>query len=113
MSTNSTNSFKPGDWVRFTQTSTQIEQYDGKPYHKNVQVEPWQPQPNEFCWFYNSDSDIPIFDLFLKRKKFAYCSQHRHGTRNTFKWKHCEPYLGTLPTKLKIKPYEETVGVNK
>jgi len=77
--------FEVGDWVRFTQTSTQIEQYNGKPYHKNVQVEPWQPQPGEFVI---PEAGIVSYSFIVLKWK--------EGDKYA-----CQPFLGELPTDLK------------
>jgi hypothetical protein len=57
----------------------------------------------DWCWFYNSDMSIPVFDMFEEvTSKGKYKSLHSHGTQDCCKWDHCEPFIGTLPAKLEV-----------
>jgi hypothetical protein len=56
----------------------------------------------DWCWFYNTDMSIPVFDMFEKvTSKGKYKSLHSHGIQDCRKWDQCEPFIGTLPAKLK------------
>lgn len=52
---------------------------------------PWQPQPGEWCWFWNDDNTLVL-------------SQFAHGLSNGAKftsknlmYQYCEPFIGQLP----------------
>jgi hypothetical protein len=71
-------------------------------YNDPNKIKPWQPQEDEWCWFYNDDMSIPVFDLFFNTTpKGKYKSYHSHGVRDCNKWQHCEPFIGNLPAHLK------------
>ena len=59
---------------------------------------PWEPQFNEWCWFYNKTSKTPKlaqFKCYDSSYKVLYCTAKD-------KWyKRCEPFIGELPTNLK------------
>lgn len=96
--------FKVGDWVRFTDTPTQIEQYNGKPYHAAVKVELWEPQLNEWCWFYSgSEPGRYILSKFKGiRKLEAVCGyNYPYETVDGGWFEKCFPFIETLPAHLK------------
>jgi hypothetical protein len=99
--------FKIGDWL-----STLPDNEDKTPapifkvdsclsrYNRDS-VKLWQPKLGDWCWFYNADMSIPVFDMFEEvTSKGKYKSLHSHGTQDCCKWNHCEPFIGTLPAKL-------------
>lgn len=77
--------FKAGDWVRFTDTPTQIEQYNGKPYHSKVNIELWKPQPGEWV--------IPYNELYKDSFVVELYNEEEHLLN-------CEPFIGNLPHSL-------------
>lgn len=58
----------------------------------------WQPQPGEWCWFWNDDNTLVL-------------AQFAHGLSNGAKftsknlmYQHCEPFIGQLPLILQFQP---------
>ena len=87
--------FKVGDW---------IVEPNGNKVRLNEVPEPgsyyaedcvlWQPQPGEWCWFWNDDNTLVL-------------SQFAHGLSNGAKftsknlmYQYCEPFIGQLPSIL-------------
>jgi hypothetical protein len=55
----------------------------------------WQPKPNEWCWFWDHNSDI-----------YASITQFKELHNNKFRstnyiWNYCAPFIGELPPHLK------------
>lgn len=125
--------FKVGDWVR---VKTDTFEYDGTArISKGVKrlsksdmwlfnenhykcnpdnyIEHWQPKPDEWCWFWNEPSDIPILaklisiEYFLERpteykvKTPSYISETVYSCMTYMYFKNCEPFIGQLPAILK------------
>lgn len=125
--------FKVGDWAR---VKTDTFEYDGTArISKGVKrlsksdmwlfsenhykcnpdnyIEHWQPKPDEWCWFWNEPSDIPILaklisiEYFLERpteykiKTPSYISETVYSCMTYMYFKNCEPFIGQLPTILK------------
>lgn len=56
----------------------------------------WEPQVDEWCWFYDDINYTPVFEQFAGRTKNGLyrCKEAiRHFT-------HCEPFVGTLPCEI-------------
>lgn len=87
--------FKVGDW---------IVEPNGNRARLNEVPEPgsyyaedcvlWQPQPGEWCWFWNDDNTLVL-------------AQFAHGLSNGAKftsknlmYQYCEPFIGQLPSIL-------------
>ena len=119
--------FKVGDWVRHEDTSIgvvkciitlprgrDIEVYwkldkNGSPLtgynageHKSSKLTPWQPKPDEWCWFWNHE-DNPILGQFIKNVNEKYQMKSIDGSVSSIygDFLNCEPFIGTLPTHLK------------
>lgn len=93
---NNEPTFETGDWLR---TLPGHENRTPAPIFKiescltrfsKASVEPWKPQPDEWCWFHNGTSE----DCEPFISKFEQSSYN-----NAFDY--CEPFIGTLPTYLK------------
>ncbi|MGD8305024.1 MAG: hypothetical protein PVF17_00085 [Ignavibacteria bacterium] len=62
----------------------------------------WQPQKNEWCWFFNNKKEIP------KLGKLKYKADNQYtaymtpkNSMNVQNFKFCEPFIGQLPSILK------------
>lgn len=92
--------FKVGDWV-----TDGIEVWQHK---ENCRVKNqtswslWKPKPGEWCWFYQSKREIPTLgNLKYFSDKDSFCAYSTPKASMSVKYfKHCEPFLGQLPTNL-------------
>jgi hypothetical protein len=57
-------------------------------------IEKWEPQPGEWCWFYDSTSDIPLL------RQFKRVNGQTIETGSGY-FCYCEPFIGELPSNLK------------
>jgi len=106
--------FKVGDWVEITTCKNPriIKQVISAPIgHDTVtlkgnnlkgiilisDIKPWQPQPNEWCWFWHSSEDQPQLLQLMKMDNHT----HKYLTKPHGRYYYCEPFIGTLPTTLK------------
>lgn len=108
--------FKVGDWVVVTSDfQTRSREYfkgDIITYHDRVQlngsigrnennIRLWQPQPGEWCWFWDKYTDSFLLT------KFHSISCDSEGTTiyktDGWDWLHCEPFIGELPSFIKDK----------
>ena len=117
--------FKVGDWVidkkqkhkPFMVTSLHLKA--DSPNYVKLDCELYQPKLGEWCWFY----DIPHYDMPVLQK-FVTTIGGYYITLNSFnskhinlesvpsfeegicdsynRWKYCEPFLGTLPSTIKV-----------
>jgi hypothetical protein len=108
------NRFKIGDWVRNIKDVSWIKQlvevdvlaFNGHPDYCNLgeQFEPWQPQPEEWCWFWSEGSARPTLAQYkgggFTAKFRAIESTQFHDYTDYDK---CEPFIGTLPSFIKEK----------
>ena len=91
--------FKVGDWVHFSWGKPFILTEKDYKYFKDCNtLYSWQPQPGEWCWFWNDDSTLVL-------------AQFAHGLSNGAKftsknlmYQHCEPFIGQLPSILQSQP---------
>lgn len=87
--------FKAGDWVHFNWGKPFILTEKDYKYFKDCNtLYLWQPQPGEWCWFWNEYDDIPTLNRFL-----CMYSDDENGLPNGFDF--CEPFTGQLPSFLK------------
>ena len=74
--------------------------------------EPWYPQENEWCWFWNYKIYPPMFGKFERLgktdEKYIANVYWRYDIPATddeveyrYDWKYCEPFIGQLPSKAK------------
>lgn len=101
--------FKVGDWVRVFGTpkkirhihiysEEEIEYYDtATPDYRAgmlnpVGMETWSPIEGEWCWFWNSDMNIPVLGKFLQLIDSIY------WTTEPTDYEFCEPFVGQLPS---------------
>ena len=124
------NPFKPGDWVKYKDQQdttiykvmdilsndlidiedTIVDKYD---------IELWQPKPNEWCWFINTNC-APLLAQFVKMQnqsfwinneyksvlgykanKFGHYSGNIGPKDEDYVFVYCEPFIGQLPTHIK------------
>ena len=109
------HNFKPGDWIRelgqlpFAKEVYQLTYEDfygvGRKSAKYFKkIEPWHPQPNDWCWFY--DSFNPQVTPVLAQ--FDYISDNVYVTKEielpfseegpfSYGFNSCIPFIGILP----------------
>lgn len=91
--------FKVGDWVHFSWGKPFILTEKDYKYFKDCNtLHLWQPQPGEWCWFWNDNNTLVL-------------AQFAHGLSNGAKftsknlmYQHCEPFIGQLPSILQSQP---------
>jgi hypothetical protein len=99
--------FTAGDWVRIGDKITKVSKIkgdavymeDGKWQNKNC-FELWQPQPDEWCWFYNEGQKSSRLAQF---NHIAY-GEDREGQYKDMQGNYftsCEPFIGEVPEYLK------------
>lgn len=91
--------FKVGDWIK--EPSGKLHKLTCIPEPDSYFADEctiWQPQPGEWCWFWNDDNTLVL-------------AQFAHGLLNGAKftsknlmYRHCEPFIGQLPTILQPQP---------
>jgi hypothetical protein len=99
--------FKVGDYVRYIHSTSdevlQINNINGDRYYfkqTNIsclihELELWQPQPDEWCWFWDHNSDI-----YANMTQFKEPYEDKFQSTN-FIWNYCAPFIGELPPHLK------------
>ena len=109
--------FKVGDWVVNKTSKQRIIKKVTSVYSDTVTVgdstvginvmlikdcELWQPKPGEWCWFYQNKREIPTLgNLKYFSDKDSFCAYSTPKASMSVKYfKHCEPFLGQLPTNL-------------
>lgn len=92
------STYKPGDWLidikgnqRPLNTIFKVE--DEYTRYRAADVRSWQPEPGEWCWFYN-DIGNPIFAKF-ERMEEGIC--YKPISYSTY-FEYCEPFIGQLPS---------------
>lgn len=109
--------FKVGDWIKFYNTNTLIGKIinfnsNNIPMVKqgNDTIMPdtfdlciWQPQPDDYAWFYDYEKYTPTFGKFMQIENGKYLAEiaDGKGSLHLVAFTYCEPFLGTLPTFLK------------
>ena len=98
--------FKIGDWVRDLRDN-RVFQINSVNFNLNLSITNgvyihWQPKPGEWCWFYQSKREIPTLgNLKYFSDKDSFCAYSTPKASMSVKYfKHCEPFLGQLPTNL-------------
>ena len=111
--------FKQGNWVRnsiYPNDFGKVLEFTSESYSKEVcltnnghcflQWEAWEPQPNEWCWFWNNNNQPFLAQLDFSEEDeettIYYSVQGLHGSLAdlsdaNYNWKHCEPFIGELP----------------
>ena len=86
--------YQVGDWVRDLVNNKVVRL--GNHYHKGG-IEPWTPQPGEWCWFWDDErsTDGAYLSTFVE-----YVDEYILAGDDS-EWDHCEPFIGTLPTIVK------------
>ena len=128
------SNFKPGDWVIIPNDSdkrslaqvkeTYTESSKVKLYWPSEnsaavcsemrQYELWQPEHNEWCWFWKDETDIPRLRQFISAsnpfdRPTVYTTHPDPATvmSRTYcgieSYNYCEPFIRQLPTILKDK----------
>ena len=109
--------FKVGDWVVEIHSTTKAQVLEL--FGNQIRVKfcypdaiittdssdfiPWVPKKGDWCWFWNKGTTITILELLEtvedgNRKYFAAMPNIPHSLGGYYQY--CEPFLGTLPTKL-------------
>ena len=110
------SNFKVGDFVRYIHSNTskplKINNINCSRYYfegtgmscLDYELIPWTPESGEWCWVFNDDR-IPTISQFVEinedmtRKYFAVYPNKPHALGSWYK--HCEPFIGELPSNLK------------
>lgn len=96
--------FKVGDWVRDGDNIYQfIEPSSDYSYQESLKrCTLWKPKPDEWYWFWNTILENPVLAKFTTMYGEYYgCAVKNEYTKHTYR--HCEPFIGQLPTNLKTK----------
>ncbi len=98
--------FKIGDWVRDLRDNS-VFQINSVNFNLNLSTKNtvyvhWQPKPGEWCWFYQNKREIPTLgNLKHFSDKDSFCAYSTPKASMSVKYfKHCEPFLGQLPTNI-------------
>jgi hypothetical protein len=92
----------PGSWQRYNYTNSgHLNELDATPmlYHAKpgIIVPKWQPEPNQWCWFWDSeDSMSSLLCQFLRMNEYNLYQSKTGALRQN-----CAPFIGELPTHLK------------
>ena len=82
--------FKVGDWVTNSIQPFMITVENQNSYtNEDTGIKLWEPQPNEWCWFW--DNDEVSSRLFSVYKDML-------DANGSHDYDYCEPFIGTLPT---------------
>ena len=107
------NTLKVGDWVSTakygigiiehiadTNSPYQVKHFPGRDVYEAEELTPWRPKEGEWCWFWVSSMKYP--DLRRFKQYYMLLSQEPDYMAEDSKYLYtrCEPYIGTLPTKL-------------
>ena len=111
--------FKIGDWAVcpednkiFLIDGDYNGGYQSTEYWSGLDFILWQPQPGEWCWFWNDNNYLPNLRQFssclktidgttihlIKQDKSTGILMSHCGIEG---YTHCEPFIGQLPTSLK------------
>lgn len=87
--------FEVGDWVRHIQPYDEVLPWRVELSDKADEFEFWVPKPDEWCWFWDSDtSSTPIVGQLKS-------TEGRYITEGAVIWEFCQPFIGELPEHLK------------
>lgn len=106
--------FKPGDWITSYSEVQQVDKVskDGKTlffnsykpvaytdYWSSSRCSHWQPQPGEWCWFWDNEYNIDLrkFHRYSEEENIYFADNGVVYVSYNF----CEPFIGQLPTILK------------
>ena len=114
---------KVNDWITFTDISDKnpkqiIKIEKGIAYTKTnkcliEQAVKWIPEPGEWCWFYDKETDVPtlaklisISKLFDRKETYTVAtpsciSELSYNYSRTMTFANCEPFNYKLPSNLK------------
>lgn len=95
--------FKVGDWVRNNSSNVTFKYTTGMLKPDPFCCEHWQPQPDDYAWFYDYEKYTPTFGKFIQVENDKYLAEiaDGKGSLRLVAFTYCEPFLGTLPTFLK------------
>ena len=95
--------FKIGDWVRNNSSNVTFKYTTGMLKPDPFCCEHWQPQPDDYAWFYDYEKYTPTFGKFIQVENDKYLAEiaDGKGSLRLVAFTYCEPFLGTLPTFLK------------
>jgi hypothetical protein len=70
-------------------------------YHAKPEIiaPKWQPEPGQWCWFWDSIEFEPCLSRFLEMNGRMNGRKYRDTERRN--WSYCEPFIGELPSYLK------------
>ena len=91
--------FKVGDWVRFSWGKPFILTEKDYKYFKDCNtLHLWQPQPGEWCWFWDNEYNIDLrkFHRYSEEENIYFADNGVVYISYNF----CEPFIGQLPTIL-------------
>lgn len=99
------STYKPGDWLidikgsqRPLNTIFKVE--DEYTRYRVADVRPWQPEPGEWCWFWDISWQYPQLLQFdgIDDNIFKSKTTIEIGDVDCYRWSHCEPFIGQLPS---------------
>ena len=91
--------FEVGDWVRHPQSNTIYRITPTNLVHGTEHFESWEPQTNEWCWFWKQGF-VPWIGKFIAIDGEEYCSYYEEEFVRNYST-HCEPFMGELPSIIK------------
>lgn len=77
------------------------------------EVKLWIPEPGEWCWFWDNETDVPtlaklisISKLFDRKETYIVAtpsciSESSYNYSRTISFNNCEPFIGEFPYNLK------------
>jgi len=83
--------FTVGTWVRHPDDYVFQCKDDTCPYGPDYEL--WEPQPGEWCWFWNTGSTTAVIGQLKST-----CGQYI--TKGPTRWDYCQPFIGELPVHL-------------
>lgn len=116
---------KVGDWVKygayifkFRPWIKEDVEYAGHQYNDGDEIKSeyytlWVPEPGEWCWFYDKETDVPTFAKLVSIDKLferevtylvdtpSCISKLSYGYSKTMSFRHCESFIGNLPSNVK------------
>lgn len=117
--------FKENDFVRYIHSNTskplKISNINCGVYYfegtgmscLEFEIKPWTPEPGDWCWFYDNETDVPtlaklisINKLFDRKETYMVAtpsciSETSYNYSRTMSFARCQPFIGELPTNLK------------
>lgn len=91
--------FKVGDWVKVRGSIYKLDFCDVLRF-KDEEIELWQPQVGEWCWFYSSGMETPFFGRLKALVLISQTSGYLAEEQPFKPYTQCEPFIGTLPSFL-------------